>query len=196
MPAQCPDITVTLQDLNELQAYILIRRWSSSQASPPAQLSTEQLQELQAAYFLQRSYLLRSIEELLAQSGAKQYAQRTSQAVRVALDAGLEHNLSQALFNNFAKPATEPFNQHKHSSPTKQQSAYEQELLLSILLSLYCIWVPCQRATFKEIMQTLDKHVFQASTQPEVVSKTACLVSRKSLMCVAPRICACASAWH
>ena len=180
MPAQSSDNKVTLQNLNELQAYILVRRWNSSQASPPAQLSTEQLQELEAAYFLQRSYLLRSIEELLTQSDAKQYAQRTSEAVKIALGAGLEQNLSQALSNNFAKPGSDCLSQPQ-SAPASQQSAYEQELLLSLLLSLYSMWMPCQHAAFKQIMHTLDKHVFQTTTPAELNSKTACLVSATCL---------------
>ena len=105
-----------MQDLDELQAYILVRRWNSTQASVLTYLSSNQLQELEATYFLQRSYLLRSIEELLMQPGPnKQYAQCTAKAARQALSARLELNLCQALTKSFRRPSLHTDHQHKHN---------------------------------------------------------------------------------
>ena len=95
--------------------------------------SSNQLQELEAAYFLPRSYLLRSIEELLMQSGPnKQYAQSTAKAARQALNDRLELNLCQALTESFRRPSLRADHQHKRSSRAAEQCVIEQELLLSL----------------------------------------------------------------
>ena len=167
-----------MQDLDELQAYILVQHWNSTQASVPTHLSSNHLQELEAAYFLQRSYLLRSIEELLMHSGPnKQYAQCTAKAARQALNDRLELNLCQALTESFRRPSLHTDHQHKRLSRGAEQCVIEQELLMSLLVCLYPTGLLCQHDIFSQTMQTLHKHVFQTSSSAEVPSKIACLVS-------------------
>ena len=189
-----------LQELNELQAYILVRRWSAKQAEPPLQLSSDQLHDLEMEYYLQRTYLLRSIEELLTQSGTKEYALRTARAVEEALGVDLEAHLIQALsislshrpWGNSASSATQPgsalvpvpsanssdaYSQQRHSLHAQQQLASEQELLLSLTLSLYSMWRQSAIKPFQKLMQVLDGSVLKAASVLGPVSRTACLVS-------------------
>ena len=101
------DITsVDAQGLNELQAYLLLYRSAAlQQAGSTQDLSLEQLQDLQNAYFLQRNNLLSSIYELLSQQDtAEPLPQRSATtALSHALDAGLDKSLCRALAINFAE---------------------------------------------------------------------------------------------
>ena len=149
-------------------------------------------------YFLQRMYLLRSIEELLTQSGSKDYAQCTATTVKQALDADLEAYMLQALSISLShgtdKPSanssdvrsspvpyramtgSEPHTQHRQSVQAKQQLVNEQEMLLSLTLSLYSIWRPCKPDAFQKLSKILDDKVLKASNLFPPMSKTACLV--------------------
>ena len=141
------------------------------QASVPTHLSSNHLQELEAAYFLQRSYLLRSIEELFMHSGPnKQYAQCTAKAARQALNDRLKLNLCQALTESFRRPSLHTDHQHKRLSRGAEQCVIEQELLMSLLVCLYSTGLLCQHDIFSQTIQTLHKHVFQPSSSAEVPS--------------------------
>lgn len=171
-----------LQELNELQAYILVKRWSTSQATVPAELSSEQLQDLQSAYWSQRSYLLRSIEELLTASGHEQYAQLTDKALHKAIEDKLEQNLSQSLTHSLASIAADSHVQHRQAAPWVQQGITEQEDLLSLMICLYSR-TTCHPEVFQQTADSLHQHVFQSLKSTELATKSAYLVRADTGCC-------------
>lgn len=156
-------------------------RWRGPQAADYLHgLSPQQLQELGSAYFMQRSYLLRSIEELLLQQEAasSQYQQSATDAVKKAIDGGLDKTLCSALADNFARqgfksdrgPAAagtlkdtlvlDTHETEQQSQQGKQQAILERDMLLNILICLFSEWKPCSRECFQQLMQAMDMHVF------------------------------------
>ena len=185
-----------MQSLNELQAYILIYRWPGRQAtSCPQQLSLQQLQELEVAYFVQRSSLLRSIEALVIGplAGSTQ-PQPIWDKVSSALRSGLDRNLCTSLANNFqqkltpapsasaafSNPASASYaDQEQQSQQCKQQLLLERDILLGILMSIFAEWKPCTRECFAKLMPALHQHSLSQPAQAGTASlsnKTACLV--------------------
>ena len=208
-----------MQSLNELQAYILIYRWPGRQATTcPQQLNLQQLQELEMAYFVQRSNLLRSIEALVVGplAGSTQH-QPIWKQISSALRNGLDRNLCSSLANNFEQkltsapsasaascnPASASYaDQEQQSQQCKQQLLLERDILLGILISIFADWKPCTRECFTKLMPALHQHSLSQPAQAgtaSLSSKTACLV-RLPLVCsfhachfaiVAPTNCIC-----
>ena len=191
------------QELNELQAYLLLYRSPAlQQAGSTQKLSLEQLQDLQNAYFLQRNYLLSSIYELLSQQGtAEMYQRSATTALSHALDAGLDKSLCRALERNFAEGRSDRSHdtaaiaagmsralvlsnsQHteRQSQQGKQQLLFEREMLLSTLLCMFADWKPCTSDCFQQLMHAMHQHMcFSWHTDKEsgaVTSRALQLVS-------------------
>jgi len=153
-----------------------VYRWSAQHpAARLHDLLLQQLQELESEYFMQRSYLLRSIEELLNQIHPK-----TACAVNHALDHGLDNCLCNALANNLANAnfqsldtatsaaagtssapvAADALVGGQQSLHSKQQLLLERHMLLNILMSLFSEWKPCAPDCFQQLMHAMHAHVF------------------------------------
>jgi len=191
------------QGLNELQAYLLLYRSPAlQQAGSTQKLSLEQLHDLQHAYFLQRSYLLSSIHELLSQQNSAEVYQRSATtALSHALDAGLDKSLCRALAVNLAEGRSDTSHdtsaipagtssalvlstsQHPEtqSQQGKQQLLFEREMLLSTLLCMFADWKPCTPDCFQQLMCAMHQHMrFSWHTDKEsgaVTSRALQLVS-------------------
>ena len=190
-----------MQVLNELQAYILVYRWSKQHNNIVPEASDQLLQELQSAFFLERIHLLRSLECLLLNvlTYKVQTPTLVTHVVQMAVDDKLDTNLCHALTSSL--DSTPPMSltytlasvnnqatnlmtvsevvkaQRRHC---QRQALLEQDLLLNLLMSL-CQARPCSADCFTELMPTLHRHVFclwaaggEEATQKKSV---ACAVS-------------------
>ena len=161
----------------------MYRSPAPQQAGLSHELSSEQLQELKSAYFMQRNCLLSSIYQLLSQqdTATTQYQHTAAAAVSHALDAGLDTHLCTELATNFADSTfcnmhgitatsakgtsgalilSNTLDTETQSQQDKQQQLFERELLLSILLCMFSDWMPCTPDCFQQLMHTLHLHVF------------------------------------
>ena len=174
---------------------MLIQRWPDRSAAQ--QLNTQQLQDLEVAFFMQRSSLLRSIEALLTGSAAgSSQSQQITRIVTDALHHGLDKNLCISLANNFEqKLISMPHaaitsdqlananytDQKQQSQQHKQQLLLERDILSSLLITIFADWKPCTQDCLETLMPAMHLHMLsQSDTKGHNISasnRTACLVS-------------------
>ena len=173
-----------MQGLNELQAYILVYRWSVQQSSAPT-VCNQLLQQLEEAYLAERMHLLRSLQHLLFHLAAesREFPGPKLDAISSALDANLGDSLC-LFFTSSLDPdcqkltgintgfhditAASNIAMSEHASPQgqliyrQQQALMEQELTVCLLMSVF-EQTPCSADCFTKLMHTLNRFVFSAS---------------------------------
>ena len=176
--------TCGLQGLNEIQAYILVYRWSVQHNNSSPEVSQDLLHELQKAYLTQRSYLLRSIEHLLLELviGEEPHQSITIAAMKDAVDDGLDINLCESLAASLdsksqqslllkasrsasAAAGSDAASMDEGSDSTgqgwlfQQHALMEQEILVQLAIYMFEL-KPCTPPCFDKIMGALNMHVF------------------------------------
>ena len=176
-------VACVLQSLNELQAYLLVYRWSVQQSSVPT-VCDQLLQQLEEAYHAERMYLLRSLQHLLLHLAAEPTKDPTpaSNAISSALDANLANSLCLFLTssldpncrklpglssgfhditaaNNIAVP--EHTSLQAQLTYRQQQALMEQELTVCLLMSVFQL-TPCSADCFTKLMHSLNHCVFSS----------------------------------
>lgn len=168
-----------LQGLNEIQAYVLVYRWSMKHDNKVPEVSQELLQQLQQAYFLQRSCLLRSIQHLLLELDVSEEPHQSlpTSAITEALKGGLDANLCEVLATSLnpeshqslalkgSSPVSVPGDNAAATTDTgqsylcQQQALIEQEFVIEIAISLFEQTV-CPVTCFSKVMNAIHMHTF------------------------------------
>ena len=196
-----------LQGLNEIQAYILVNRWSLKHNNNVPKVSEEVLQQLQQTYLLQRSYLLRSIQHLLLELDMSEdpHQSLTATAITDALKNGLDTNLCEFLaisldpechqslalrgkipaFAPDGVTAARPNDQDAKGQSwlCQQQTLMEQECVMELAISVFEQEV-CSTACFSKVMNAIHLHIFsswhEAMAAGGIKARIAHLVSDRS----------------
>ena len=163
-----------------MQAYILVYRWSLQHNNSVPEVSQDLLQQLQQAYLLQRSFLLRSIEHLLLElSGEAPPHSLTTTAITEALDDGLDLNLCEFLAVSLDPKSRQSLalkgSGHVSASIDtatiddrdprgqgwlcQQQALMEQEIVIQIAISVF-EQTPCSTACFSKAINAIHTHIF------------------------------------
>ena len=196
-----------LQGLNEIQAYILVNRWSLKHNNSIPEVSQDFLQQLQQTYHLQRSFLLRSIQHLLLELDISEepHQSLTATAITDALKSGLDTNLCDflaisldpehhpSLASKGSSPASAPNDitaarpndqdARGHSQLCQQQALMEQEFVIELALSVFEHRV-CSTTCFSKVMSAIHLHIFScwhgAIAAGGTKARVAHLVSNRS----------------
>lgn len=199
---------VHLQGLNEIQAYILVNRWSLDHNNSIPEVSQKFLEQLQQTYLLQRSFLLRSIQHLLLELDMSEESHQslTANAIIDALKGGLDTNLCEFLAISL-DPECQPSLALKGSVPAsapdgvtaagtsihdargqswlcQQQALMEQEVVIELAISVFEHRV-CSTTWFPKVMNAIHLYIFsswhEAIAAGGTKARVAQLVSNKSV---------------
>ena len=192
-----------VQNLNELQAYVLVFRWSKRHKKFP-QVCRQLLQDMESAYFLERIHLLRSMEHLKLYPAAGQpdgHSVITSSIAQAASDE-LVQNLCLSLMNSLDPLSSDSLHSISASGATaadammtsererakdqqhrqQQQALLEQDVMLHMLISVF-EQQPCSADCCAKLMQSLHLHLFRSWH----MSSSASILSNKVICLVSPR---------
>lgn len=172
-----------MQGLNEIQAYVLVYRWSLQHNNSIPEVSQDLLRALQQAYLAQRSYLLRSIEHLLLELVTSDEPQQsmTTAAITEALTDGLDSNLCESLATSldpnsqqsllakargFISAAADSDVVSMDEQDAKEQgwllqqhALMEQEIVIQLAISVFDL-KPCTPPCFAKVMDAINLHLF------------------------------------
>ena len=199
---------VHLQGLNEIQAYILVNRWSLDHSNSVPEVSQEFLEQLQHTYLLQRSFLLRSIQHLLLELDMSEESHQslTGNAITAALQSGLDASLCEFLAisldpdchpslalkggglafapDDLTAAGTSNCDARGQSWLCQQQALMEQEVVIELAISVFEHRV-CSTTCFPKVMNAIHLHIFsswhEAIAAGGIRARVAHLVSDRSV---------------